>query len=434
MLRPFISLSLSGLCVLSLFSCGKEQKDVSTGGEIYEAPIKPDPEKQQVFCEKSSACPSHLAKVMVVEQRSRRFCTGTLIDSRILMTSTSCLPKQLRSAGVSCSKDVFFFFEKSNDGTPEMVGCTKVLQVSELQGGNPALWRDDVALLELDQPMHWRRKLAIDRNGLPEDRTYSYFTVDQVDEHKGIIRKRDCLPSHNSYVNPLASHPASPNMVISGCDFYKSSSGSPLLDSKGRIRALASQGMSETLRNLLNTSGMVLGDPLKPILHATNFACAAVLNDMTVLDERECFKNLEQGESDKKRMELLNSDKLFYSALLETKRGISSNIFMEFDTRLMPFEDHFSPEIFPVCFKNVSSWINKYKKNNQWSFEVSFTTSIYKKMIDPNGKVGPFVSPLAPKKIKILFGPKDLSNLKWSTVTVVDGDDRTVYRNMKACP
>lgn len=434
MFRTLGSAFSIALLVLSVLSCGKEQTHSAKGDEDPLKPINPEPHKQQVFCENSWDCPSFIAKIMVIGEGQRRFCTGTLVSPRIVLTSTSCLPKAARSPDVGCAENVFLFFEKSNDGTPAVVGCRRVLQVSELQGDVAMLWRDDVAFIELESAQHWRRRLAISREGLPEEREYQYYTVDQVDEFKGIIRRQDCRSAFNTYVNPLARHQFSPNMTMSGCTFLKGSSGAPILDGRDRIRGVVSQNMPVSIRTYLESSGMVLGDPLKPIFHVTNFACAPTPTDTTTADERECSKDLEMAEVDKRRKDLLNPEKIFLSALLESKRNISLNQFMEFDTRLIPYASHFAPEIYPACFKNVSSWINAYKKKNRHSFEVSFIPAIYRKMVDANGKIRPHVEPAEQKTIRVKFGPKDLHNLKKSTVTVEDATGRAVYPDMVACP
>lgn len=434
MLKAFVSAALIGISLVSIVSCGKEQTESLNPQVDTKEPIKPDPEKQKVFCEKTGACPNFITKIMVVSQGKRRFCTGSLVSTRIVATSTSCLPKALRSPDVSCDENLFFFFEKSSDGTPEMVGCKKVLQVSELQGDSAMLWRDDVAFIELDAPMHWRRRLAISREGLPEERDYEYYTVDQVDEHKGIIRKRECRSNFDTYVNPLAQRESSPNIPLMGCDFFASSSGSPILDSRDRIRAIASQPLSARVREWLRNSGMVMDEPLKPVIHTSNFACAPFLDNTWVSDERECAKEMSQEEVDKRRMEILNPDQLFASALGESRRSISASHFIHFETRLIPFESHFSPEVFPACFKHVNSWLGRYRKYTNYSIEITFTPAVYKKMVDEDGRVRSNVTELEKKSVRVYFGPKDLYNLKKSTVTVVDDSGKAIYRDIAACP
>ena len=428
---------ISQLCLLicllaTLASCGKEQKHSQK--KEMEPPQRQQPEvdKQQIICEKNSDCPSYIAKIMVMVDGKRMFCTGSLISPNMVVTSTSCLPPHLRGDKLDCSKDVFLFFPRSK-GKPEAVGCKRVEQVSNSDGVTPLLWRDDLAFLQINKSMYFRRQLALSRDGLSDEREFEYTTIEQVDDYVAHVRRGACRPVFNGYVNPFSNNESSPMVDLAGCDYKYSSSGSPLMDGKGRIRGVVSQNMSDSLRIYLQDSGLLLGAPLKPIIHATNLACAPTIYDNDVLNQNECNKTMTIAEIDNRRRNMMENSAVFASSLFEVKRDMTSNAYIKFDVRLIPYETHFVPEIYPSCFKNVSSWIGRLQANTEHGFNVTFKRVTLKKMVSAEGKVQANEWVSENRKQWIYFNPKNLNNLSNSSVTVVDPQGKTIYQNISKC-
>jgi hypothetical protein len=155
MIRLLLKSSLAlvlGTCILLLASCGKKPESNDSSQNVITTPpqtaVDSHMEKQDVSCEQNQACPSFITKIVVVKDDKFEYCTGFLVDKDVVATSTSCLPSLMRLVGSDCSNDVFFFFPKSGNRPAERVGCSHVLQVSQLEGENPGLWRDDLSLLQ----------------------------------------------------------------------------------------------------------------------------------------------------------------------------------------------------------------------------------------------------------------------------------------------
>lgn len=430
----------SALIILSLFltlACGKEQKEASDAQNDHGHILPIEIEKQTLFCEPGVSCPSFLAKILVRDEGKQRFCSGTLVAPNIVMTSASCLPRSLRSSNVNCSDDLYFFFYKSdNNGIPQKAGCKKIIQVSTLAGDNSLVWRDDVAFVEIDKNLYHRRQLAISREGVSNDKEYEQVSIEQVDQYKAVIRRKECSVVFNSYINPLAQNESSPGIVVSGCQFQNGTAGAPLLDSKGRIRGVLSQDMNQQFRNyLLAESGWLLGQPLKSISHATNFACAPSLYDTYQVDEEECSKTLSQVDIDNQRKAQLDSTNLFSSNLREAKRDISANDFLEFGVRLIPLEKEkqFITEIYPVCFKNVNSWIKRVRSNENYRFSLKSLKLTLKRMMNQDGKMLPLQTASDKMEATIHFSPKNLSAVGKSYVVLEDIKGRVEYTDLIAC-
>lgn len=415
-------------------SCGKEQV-IPERGTLEEPvePFNPELEKQRFFCDKKSGCPSYILKILVNANGKRRVCTGTLVGQKTVVTSASCIPSKIRSEGIDCKDDVFLFLPHEANDAPKIIGCKKILQVSDISEPNPVYWREDVAFIEIDRSLFWNRKLAISKEGLWDDEDMDSYSVEQTGEFDAYLRMERCRPVYRSYMNPLASHPSSPNMVMAGCKFFNGSIGAPILDKRDGIRGITSKPLSEAMRTWINNSGMVLGEPLLPITHVSNFACAGAPWDTTVLSARECSKPLNDFESDNLRREILDADELFKRAVYDSERAVPSNYYIELGVRMVPQENYFVTEFYPKCFRNTSYWVKKFREKSQYSVSQKFTSSTLKKMIDPTGRIRAFEEKGAEKSFRIYFGPKDLYNLKKSTVTVLDGNGRAVYGDITAC-
>lgn len=430
--------ALTATCLLAtlsmLLSCGKERKVSSDNRGTREEPLPIEVEKQTLSCEPGISC-DYIAKILVMDGGKQRVCTGTLISPNTVMTSTSCLPAFLRSPEVECSKDVFLFFNNKNSSRPLRVGCQKVLQVSSLSGNNYALWRDDVAFLQIDRNLYWRKQLAIVREGLFDNNEIKQVSVEQIDQYQGIVRRQDCRVIFNSYVNPLASDVSSPNAIISGCDFKNGTSGAPLLDGKNRIHGVVSQEIDSALRTHILNNEVTESKTLKTISHATNFACAPTLYDDHQLNEVECLKNLSQVELDLGRKTLLDTDRLFSSVLKEVRRSIPQNSYIEFDVRLTPVKKEFVTEIYPVCFKDIASWIKKLRNVQVKKVESSTLKARFKKLINSDGRVVPFQTTSEKMDFAASFYPRNIENLGKSAVVIeeVANAHKPVFDDLTAC-
>lgn len=353
-----------GTCLL-LVSCGKKAKTKSNHGETTTPSQSVDDqflEKQDVACETNQICPSFITKIVVKDKKKFGFCTGFLIDRDIVATSTSCLPHNMRLVGENCSKNIFFFFPRSGATAVERVGCTQVLQASQLDGIDPILWRDDLSLLRLDRSLPFR-KISFSRNGVQDRAQHYSYMIDQQSEYSAIIKRVTCEAVHQSYVNPLVTNQASPNQLFAGCPMTNGGSGSPILDASGRVKAVVSSPMNPKLRAELESTGLLVNG-LKDMLHATNLACPPINDNTEMLDERECSKDLTYLKVDSFRADMLNRAKLFEEQkgkLEESIRKLSQ--YVEFKINYVMSGELETYEIVPKCFKKLSTWLPNIRKN-----------------------------------------------------------------------
>ncbi|WPU64608.1 trypsin-like serine protease [Peredibacter starrii] len=401
--------------------CGKKAKNdnefVASRPNLEPSEMDMLLSRQEVACDGNQACPNYLTKIAVVNNNKLNFCTGFLVNENTVATSSSCLPNLLRLVGQDCSRDIFFFFPKTSNRPAERVGCKQVLQVSQLDGNDPILWRDDVSFLELSTPLSNRRQASISRDGLANAKEYQTWFVDQQDDYTAIIRREYCEAAYNTYINPLASNISSPSMVFNNCEMKNGNTGAPILDSKGKVRAVVSSNMDAKLRTYLESTGL-LTTSLRQMFHATSFACAPTIDNSEMLDEKECTKDLNYNKVDRLRSEMLSNSNCFADLKKKLEASLeSASKYISFGVKLIPNGDYQRAEVYPKCFKPLASWIATLNNTrNNYVMEMALPNSTFKRAMDEYGRIYGAAVDTKNEKFFLQFSLKSLRSMKSSTV------------------
>lgn len=427
-LRLYSAMSIG--TILLMVGCGKKPVDDSVKEVIRPPQSQIDTylEKQDVSCENNQVCPNYITKLVIVNGDKFNFCTGFLVDENTVATSSSCLPNLLRLAGQDCSRDIFFFFPKTINFPAERASCFKVRMVSQNEDKDPILWRDDVAFLELSKPMYFRRKAQILREGILNNREYTAWMIDQQDGFSAIIKKSTCTGVHNSYINPLVLNESSPNMLFSDCSVTRGGSGAPIIDIRGKVRAMISQNMDRKLRSYLESTGLLL-QPLKEMSHGTNFACAPTHDDDDMLEERECLKDLDYSKVDRARSEMLSTNLLFADLKKKYEESIQGlSKYVHFGVKLIPKGDIQETEVYPKCFRPLGTWLESLGTNrNTYVEDISISSKTFKRSMDSFGRVLATTHEVITQTTMVQFSLKNLrANKKSSILMWVDGDNSNV--------
>ncbi len=415
---------------LLVCGCGKKAETVSSNGVEVTRPgqteIENYLEKQSVTCDATQSCPNYISKIVIVNGGSYKFCTGSLVEPGVIATSTTCLPAFLRLNGLDCSKDVFFFFPKTSNRAAERVGCSKVVQVSSLVGQDPILWRDDVAFLEMDRPLNNRRQVSVSRDGINNGKQFTSWMSDQLDSFSAVIKKVTCESVHNNYINPLASNESSPNLIFTECPPTNGGTGSPIIDSAGKMRALISLPMDSKLRSYLESTGLLV-QGLKPMLHATNFACAPTPDDTDVLDAKECYKDLNNETVERFRTQMFSASTLFAELNRKLEESLQSvSKYVVFGVKAISGGDTQVAQIYPKCFKPLKGWLGTLTSRNTYVDQVMLPNRTFKKIIDPYGRVKAISNSDADRKKFVQFSLKNLRTSQKSSVLVWESEDDEV--------
>lgn len=433
-----VKLSFSKYSVLSFImiltvSCGKkaiEKKGQSREETTIEmSALEAELSKQELYCESTQTCPSYLTKVAIVHKDRLKFCTGFLTDKNTVVTASSCLPETLRSKDLPCNRDVFFFFARTNE-KPQRVACKKILEASQIDSREPFLWRSDVAYLEIEE-FDRSRFLLPSRNGMADMDQFYIWGIDQIDDHQGIIHKKEnCQSVHNSYFNPLANNEYSPVMIMAGCEFNPGNGGSPILDYRGKVRGIVSKSVEN--RDISEFASFdFLAKPLKKMIYSSNYACAPTIPELEVASESECGKVLDYNSYDFARREMINEANLFKASINKLEFSLNEkNRYLKLSVKLTSTGDSHQVEIYPKCFKNVSKWIGEFNSSKPFTFNIELPDMILKKSMNEYGRMvaDEIVKEQVPTNFQ--FKPSILRSSRQATVFMWAEGPTTTFSNL----
>ncbi|MFP5457180.1 MAG: hypothetical protein ACLGG7_00470 [Bacteriovoracia bacterium] len=436
------------ICLLALLTllvsagCGKEAKTVKPSVVPRIEPIQGDVEarlsKQSLDCDNGQPCPGGIAKVVIVNKDSLRICTGFLVNSLTLATSSSCLPQGLwlSTDENRCQKDVYVYFARSGFSEARRVNCARILLASPIVGADPVLWRSDISYIELSEPVY-RRALRLDRSGTQDNEFMTVWKVDAENDDVGVIRKEECQHTLNSYVNPLATSPFSPNITLSGCSFKRGNTGAMVLSSEGRLRGILSESVDKELTDFLSNSGLQT-EPLWPMTYVSNAACLPSVLESDPVTEIECLKDLDYRQIDRQRSGMLDTERLYGEARAKISKEFNAlRPYFRWNVELYRADDDldFSVRLVPICMNKIADWIGLVGRGTKrttysdvipdWKLSLGFDRSA--RLVTGQSDEKKF-------KLFVQFSPRSAWNTKTTDIFVWrEGTQSTVYRDVPEC-
>lgn len=322
-------------------------------------------QRQELECNDKILCNESMAKLVIIDSETIRYCTGALIGPKLLVTSASCLSRELKVPKMICTENIFAIFPGTNIRTKEIAKCDHIVSVDINESIETSLWKSDLAFIQL-QSAPSRQQLEISREGILADNTLEVWKVDYTNDVQARAIREDCYPVFNSYMNPFAGSEFSPMIPLSKCDFNEGNRGSLVLDDTGKLVGVVSGGLEDSLKEFVIRSGLLKGK-LNSLVHVTNLACARLPGDLlTNQYEEDCFKQISQANLDKLRATLLKTTKVHEANMNRIERQIreTSGKYLELsfsfkaDNKKSAFELHMGK---PRCFKKVDSWIHEFR-------------------------------------------------------------------------
>lgn len=434
------SLLIAMALLSAVVGCGKKAESDKPALMVDTRPLESDLqkflEKQQVVCEAGQVCPTYLSKIVVINGSQVKYCTGFLVKSDVVATSSSCLTNFLRLDNQDCSKDIFFFFGRSFNRMPQKVGCSKVIQASSLVDKDPVLWRNDVAFLQMSESLDYKRSLQISRDGLQAAKIFTLWGIEQVDDTTGFIRRDECEAVFNSYINPIATDESSPSATVAGCNYKNGFTGAPLIDGRGKLRGTVSQGIDQKLKEDLQNSDLLVR-PLKDFLHVTNYACAPTIFNEDTLNEAECHKNIDSTIVDNIRYQMFSPDVLFGEMKSKVEAAVAGiSPYINFEVSVSGSGNLRTVDIYPKCFKKISSWLWTFNRSqNNKVFENWLPQKSFKRIMDSYGKIQGLEVNKSDKRFYFQMSLKALRNSSSSHVYMWDDSENPsrVFENLVDC-
>lgn len=348
---------LISLVSILLISCGKSIKDSGPSTNSKErvleevsidAGVKNFLELQNLECTEDK-CPESLAQVFVMDKDEVKTCSGILIEDNKVLTSASCLDRELKVPYISCSENVFTVFARNGAAKQTYTGCKRITVVDNNIERNPELWERDIAILELDRVVP-RKAISINDKGLSDGQLLTTWGIRKTAKYKSRIEKTQCQVLLNTYLNPYSTHSDSPMAVVTGCDLKKGVVGAPMLVGES-LYAIYSKEMSEFRYRYFQRSNLVIGD-LKQYFHVTNASCVY----------KDCMLITSTEDTDILRAKMLANKEIHTSNIVRLKReaNINNKYFMH-TLDFLPTETGFQAHLGrPLCVLNSNNWIGEF--------------------------------------------------------------------------
>jgi len=163
--------------------------------------------------------------------------------------------------------------------------------------------------------------------------------------------------------------------------------------------------------------------------HGTNFACAPTHNDDDMLEDRECLKDLDYSKVDRARSEMLSTNLLFADLKKKYEESIQElSKYVQFGVKLIPKGDIQETEIYPKCFRPLSTWLESLGTNrNTYVEDISITSKTFKRSMDSFGRVLATTHEVTTDLTMVQFSLKNLRSTKKSSILMwADGDNSNV--------
>lgn len=423
----------------SLISCGKKVEDGGPSNDTdrdvrNDRDIQDDESlrkfiaAQAVTCEDEDECPESVAKLVIIERQTVKYCTGTLIGKNTIMTSSSCLPKSLKIPGINCEKNIFAFFPKTSKQEKLTVKCDQVISSNLNNPGDPALLRNDFAFIKLkvDVPRYYS---YFSRKGFEDNTKYQAVKVDYINDYDAIIREKSCSSIYDSFANPFSTQRYSPLMTVSECGFSEGNGGAPIFNFRGFVVGIYSSPMDKSIGSYVINNN-ILSEPMADIHHVSNMACAEMPSSFYEFKkDKECSKEISIALLDSLRRKILSNVEVHKNNMLRIKKELETPLkYFKWDIKFYRNSegDIFEPHIEKLnCFYDINSWVDEFKSRlgriRTW-VRVDFTLPHYTLATKLNRVLQP-VSIESKKTLKdysITFNPRYAFFMQ-NTTTIVSG-------------
>jgi hypothetical protein len=203
-------------------------------------PTPGSPPRLDLLCASEDDCPASVGMVVFPGADAPERCTGTLVRGDVVLTAGHCVAPSRGGRRVGATTEGWVAFPGSGAFPARWHQVAEVLAITDGEG---AVLAEDHALLRLAEPT--RRPAARITTDPPEVGSIvrvALVTPDPIYATQHRLETRLCRVADGRAAEDALGPGARRVGWLSGCPILPGNSGSPVLDSNGRIRALVHGG------------------------------------------------------------------------------------------------------------------------------------------------------------------------------------------------
>ena len=277
--------------ISSLFlSCGKKDgfskssTNIIQTESMIESKVKLDVSDSR--CMEKNNCSPSVGLLVAASEKYVETCTAFLITDDVVATNAHCIPKDLRDLKEECNDRITLDFPETNTYPREIVKCSQVLEVSKIT--NRFKGNADFAFIKLARKIR-RPILEISQKGFDAD-SYEDFSIIKMEPHNmesglpgGFQQEETCRYTPNSMLSSdKSTSPFRAIVVMADCIVVSGNSGSPIVDSEGKVRGITYatfnykklEDYADSIENKNSQNDFFfIDDPASSYSLVTNFSC-----------------------------------------------------------------------------------------------------------------------------------------------------------------
>ena len=377
----------------------------------------------QVSCADLGNCPGSIGMVVSAGGTSAVSCTGFLIDQDKVMTNKHCI----RGIVGDCSSSLRVLFPMSVEFHAETAICSEILNTSVDGSGL------DFAIIKLSVPIN-RDPVGISHQGIHQGFLLRNPRIEVLPGAglQGELRSTSCRVIQDTVLVPSFDNDLAPLGTISDCEISPSNTGSPLLDSKGKVRAIIQGSFGKNFGPEFQTS--MLEAP-QVVQSAGNLACIPTPLDSPntkISESCQIRPSLDINQNLRQALEKLDQQIQQEFAPYLQSWPEKSDLF---EWVVGPVLQNDGEQIYipkPKCYVTKQSWLKEYRNMGGYdqTAEISGITLREWKLqhglnayFQPRSKITDY----SEVDGTIQFSPRDLKNNKSSLTITLSTFDSTRY-------
>lgn len=265
-------------------------------------------------CKTPGACPENVGTLVLTTPHSTIFstCTFSLIADDIIITNRHCLADELAHRGVSCLGRIdFLLLQHGSADKSQIFSCDKVLSVPDEYIESKSLQQRDFAVIKI-----FRKKpnfitkdprilpFVINQLGLPDKQKFHVIVTDPEPNMQltATIREQTCTTFMSPYLYDSYASANDPVVGFENCKIIHGNSGSPVLDSEYKMRAILNELIDKKTIDLNFAAELAAGGEAMRLVHTDqymnkkdlaggiNLSCVDIPElGLKLLSEQECI-------------------------------------------------------------------------------------------------------------------------------------------------